>query len=72
MTKELPTRDWSSVEGAKALARIIQDYWKQRGYVVNVEIVSEGRQVYSHTTIGIRTDMVNGFPRYRISKGVRA
>jgi hypothetical protein len=70
--KQLPTRDWCNVEGAKALARIITDYWAARGYVVNVEVLSQGREAWTHSTIGVRSDMVNGMPRYKINKAVRA
>lgn len=70
--KQLPTRDWCNVEGAKALARIITAYWAARGYVVNVEVLSQGREAWTHNTIGVRSDMVNGLPRYKINKAVRA
>jgi hypothetical protein len=70
--KQLPTRDWCNVEGAKALARIITDYWAKRGYVVNVEVQSQGREAWTHNTIGVRSDMVGGMPRFKINKAVRA
>lgn len=69
--KQLPTRDWCTVEGAKALARIITDYWSDRGYLVNVEIESNGRETWTQTTIGVRSDMVGGVPRFKINKAVR-
>jgi hypothetical protein len=69
--KELPTRDWCNVEGAKALARIITAYWSARGYLVNVEIESQGKTESAHTVIGIRSDMVGGVPRFKINKAVR-
>jgi hypothetical protein len=71
MKHELPTRDWCNVEGAKALARIITAYWAKRGYVVNVQVQSQGRETWTQNTIGIRSDMLNGLPRHKINKAVR-
>jgi hypothetical protein len=67
----LPTRDWCTVEGAHALARMITAYWESKGYAVNVEVQSQGRENWAQSTIGIRSDMVGGLPRFKINKAVR-
>jgi len=66
-----PSRDWCNVGGAKALAQIITAYWSDRGYLVNVEVESQGKTEGFHTVIGVRSDMVGGLPRFKINKAVR-
>jgi len=66
-----PLRDWCSADGARALAKIIAAYWADRGFAVNVQFESQGREIWAQNVIGVRSDLVNGWPRHKINKAVR-
>lgn len=64
---DLPSRDWSTVLGCEALARRIENYWKQKGRKVIV------RSLHNHETGNgachvngqvavVRSNMVGGWP----------
>jgi len=58
--------DLCNERGARHLARIIEAYWRSRGYAVKCTLVE---QDFHHTMRSVRTDvrsdMVNGMPRRR-------
>lgn len=62
----------------QALANQIIEYWARRGHSVNVSLVQltatvqgEGENVDTYKGYGIRSDMVNGWPRSLYEKRVR-
>lgn len=59
--------DFCTSEGARRLKAKIQEYWRERGYDVSVDLVDEGfvPAMRSGRT-DVRSDMVNGLPRRRI------
>ncbi len=57
-------QDSCTKEGAKRLARMIEAYWRDRGYIVQTSIIhgphmDEARGAHK----AVRSDMDNGFPR---------
>lgn len=61
--------DFCTSEGARRLKVKIQEYWRDRGYDVTVDLVDEGfvPAMRSGRT-DVRSDMINGLPRRRISQ----
>lgn len=59
---DLPS--YSTKDGAKLLLGTIRNYWAYRGYDVSLEIV-EIPGMPRH--FGIKSNLVNGLPRYRRS-----
>lgn len=58
--------DFCTNDGARRLKMKIQEYWRERGYDVSVDLVEEGfvPAMRSGRT-DVRSDMVNGLPRRR-------
>ena len=58
--------DFCTNDGARRLKLKIQEYWRERGYDVSVDLVEEGfvPAMRSGRT-DVRSDMVNGLPRRR-------
>lgn len=58
--------DFCTSEGARRLKTKIQEYWRERGYDVTVDLVDEGfvPAMRSGRT-DVRSDMINGLPRRR-------
>lgn len=61
--------DFCTSEGARRLKTKIQEYWRDRGYDVSVDLVEEGfvPAMRSGRT-DVRSDMINGLPRRRIAQ----
>lgn len=61
--------DFCTSEGARRLKAKIQEYWRDRGYDVTVDLVDEGfvPAMRSGRT-DVRSDMINGLPRRRASQ----
>jgi hypothetical protein len=61
--------DFCTGEGARRLKAKIQEYWRDRGYDVTVDLVDEGfvPAMRSGRT-DVRSDMINGLPRRRSSQ----
>ena len=59
--------------GAAALAKRIQAYWAERGYLVQTWVI-EGRYDPAHRSsrYDVRSDLVDGLPRNRPSAVRRA
>jgi hypothetical protein len=51
------TRDWCGFDGAAALAKKINEYWRERGYEVYAQRVTDS------AVFGVRSMLVNGCPR---------
>ena len=71
--------DFCNAEGARRLKQRIEEYWRDRGYTVEVKLVEAGFVAAMRSArTDVRRDMVNGFPtkrsdndRERVSPKVR-
>ena len=71
--------DFCNAEGARRLKQRIEEYWRDRGYTVEVKLVEAGFVAAMRSArTDVRSDMVNGFPtkrsdndRERVSPKVR-
>jgi hypothetical protein len=56
--------DFCNVDGARRLKQRIEDYWKDKGYNVDVKLVEAPFVAAMRSArTDVRSDMVNGFPR---------
>lgn len=59
--------DNSSLAGAERIAKRIEDEWAARGWRVTTSIQSFGFYGPMRSThFGVRTDMINGWPRHKL------
>ena len=62
-------KDCCNTEGAKRLREKIREYWAERGYDVDVDLVDAGFvPAMRSARTDLRSNMVNGMPRRRIAK----
>jgi len=55
--------DFCNVEGARRLKQRIEEYWRERGYAVEIKLVEAGFvPAMRSARMDVRSDMVNGFP----------
>lgn len=55
--------DFCNAEGARRLKQRIEEYWRERGYSVEVKLVEAGFVAAMRSArTDVRSDMVNGFP----------
>lgn len=68
-------KDWCDTEGAHRLREKIREYWAERGYEVDVDLVDAGFVAAMRSArTDLRSNMVNGMPRRRsvdVSGGAR-
>lgn len=58
--------DWCNEDGAKRLKQKIEQYWTERGYEVDVDLVDACFIAAMRSArTDIRSNMVNGMPRRR-------
>jgi len=58
--------DYCSAEGARRLKQRIEDYWRERGFDVEIKLVDAGFMAAMRSArTDLRSDMVNGMPRRR-------
>jgi hypothetical protein len=58
--------DFCTPDGARRLKAKIEEYWKERGYNVDVKLVEAGFvPAMRSARTDVRSDMVNGMPRRR-------
>ena len=56
--------DYCSSDGAGRLQAVIADYWRKKGFDVNIELVHEGFvSTMRSSRYDVRSNMVNGMPR---------
>jgi hypothetical protein len=56
--------DFCTTEGARRLKMRIEEYWRDRGYAVDIKLVdSPFVAAMRSARTDVRSDMVNGFPR---------
>lgn len=59
-------KDWCDTEGAQRLRDKIREYWADRGYDVDVDLVDAGFVAAMRSArTDVRSNMVNGMPRRR-------
>lgn len=64
IAKEVLMSDFCSNDGANRLQSLIRDYWRKKGYDVDVELVQEGFvSTMRSSRCDVRSNMVNGMPR---------
>jgi hypothetical protein len=56
-------RDYSSHDGAVALATRLVDYWRERGHEVRVQVVCDKDPGDPFAMWHVRTDLVRGQPK---------
>lgn len=62
--------DFCNVDGARRLKTRIEDYWRERGFQVDVKLVEAPFVAAMRSArTDVRSDMVNGFPRKFRSEG---
>lgn len=55
--------DFCNVDGARRLKQRIEEYWRERGYTVEVKLVEAGFVAAMRSArTDVRSDMVNGLP----------
>lgn len=62
--------DFCNTDGARRLKLKIEDYWRDRGYDVDIKLVDAGFMAAMRSArTDVRSDMVNGMPRKRAADG---
>ncbi len=55
--------DFCNVDGARRLKQRIEEYWRERGYDVDVKLIDAGFMAAMRSArTDVRSDMVNGLP----------
>ena len=55
--------DFCNVEGARRLKQRIEEYWRERGYAVDIKLIEAGFvPAMRSARMDVRSDMVNGLP----------
>jgi hypothetical protein len=58
--------DFCNVDGARRLKQRIEEYWRERGYNVDVKLIEAGFVAAMRSArTDVRSDMVNGMPTRR-------
>lgn len=58
--------DFCNPEGARRLKQRIEEYWRERGFAVEIKLVEAGFVAAMRSArTDVRSDMVNGFPARR-------
>jgi hypothetical protein len=58
--------DFCNTDGARRLKNKIEDYWRDRGFDVDIKLVDAGFMAAMRSArTDVRSDMVNGMPRRR-------
>ena len=60
-------KDFCTVEGAFRLKRLIEQYWRERNYAVEVKLMDAGFGGVQRSRMDVRSDMVDGLPAKRQS-----
>lgn len=62
--------DFCNPDGARRLKQRIEEYWRERGYAVDIKLIEAGFVAAMRSArTDVRSDMVNGFPAKRIDRG---
>jgi len=64
--------DFCNTDGARRLKQRIEEYWRDRGYTVDVKLIEAGFVAAMRSArTDVRSDMVNGFPTKRSAEDER-
>jgi hypothetical protein len=64
--------DFCNVDGARRLKQRIEEYWRDRGYNVDVKLIEAGFVAAMRSArTDVRSDMVNGLPTKRSEEDLR-
>ena len=64
--------DFCNVDGARRLKQRIEEYWRERGFTVDVKLIEAGFVAAMRSArTDVRSDMVNGHPTKRTDNNVR-
>lgn len=56
--------EWCDLAGASALRMQIENYWKARGFAVQVDLTPGGyTQTMRSNRFDVRSNLINGMPR---------
>ncbi len=62
--------DFCNADGARRIKQRIEEYWRDRGYAVDVKLIEAGFVAAMRSArTDVRSDMVNGFPTKRSDNG---
>lgn len=65
--------DWCTEDGAKRLKQKIEQYWSDRGFDVNIDLVDACFIAAMRSArTDVRSNMVNGMPRRRAATDERS
>ena len=65
--------DFCNVDGARRLKQRIEEYWRERGYTVDVKLIEAGFVAAMRSArTDVRSDMVNGMPTRKGAEDERA
>lgn len=57
--------DYCSKDGASRLQNLITEFWRKKGFDVNVELVSQGFvSTMRSARTDLRSNMINGMPQH--------
>ena len=60
-------KDWCNIDGAMRLKDKLREYWEERGYDVDVDLVDAGFVAAMRSArTDVRSNMVNGMPRRKL------
>lgn len=56
-------KDYCSVEGAAELKTMVEQYWRQKGYAIEIELVPAGfHGAMRSCRVDVRSNLMNGLP----------
>lgn len=59
--------DWCNQDGAKRLKQKIEEYWSERGFDVDIDLVDAGFIAAMRSArTDVRSNMVNGMPKKKM------
>ena len=65
-------KDWCNEDGAQRIKTKIKEYWTERGYDVDVDLVDAGFVAAMRSArTDVRSNMINGMPCRRIHGEIR-
>lgn len=65
--------DFCNVDGARRLKQRIEEYWRERGFTVDVKLIEAGFVAAMRSArTDVRSDMVNGMPTKKAEEPERS
>ncbi len=61
--------DWCTTKGAERLRQKIEQYWVERGYKVNIDLIEAGFVAAMRSgRTDVRSDLINGMPKRKVGR----